>query len=120
LAALERSFYEFIGGRPLVAHGGRVTEISPTHYRVRGLSGAARLGDVVELRARAGKRMGGIVQIGESDIAGAPFEVTADAGVGDAVFDRGPFEVAPSRSWRGRAVDALGRPIDGKGPLVAG
>jgi flagellum-specific ATP synthase len=47
LAALERSFDEFISGRPLVAHGGRVTEVSPTHYRAHGLSGAARLGDLV-------------------------------------------------------------------------
>jgi flagellum-specific ATP synthase len=120
LAALERSFNAFVTGRPLLAHGGRVTEISPTHYRARGLSGAARLGDVVELRSRAGRRMGEIVQIGASDVVVAPFEVAADAGVGDAVFDRGPFDIAPSRSWRGRAVDALGRPIDKKGPLIAG
>ncbi|MGN6771183.1 MAG: flagellar protein export ATPase FliI [Rhizobiaceae bacterium] len=120
LAALEQSFNAFVTGRPLVAHGGHVTEISPTHYRVRGLSGAARLGDVVELRSRAGRRMGEIVQIDASDIVVAPFEVAADAGVGDAVFDRGPFDIAPSRSWRGRAVDALGRPIDKKGPLIAG
>jgi flagellum-specific ATP synthase len=120
LAALERSFNAFVTGRPLLAHGGRVTEISPTHYRARGLSGAARLGDVVELRSRAGRRMGEIVQIDASDVVVAPFEVAADAGVGDAVFDRGPFDIAPSRSWRGRAVDALGRPIDKKGPLIAG
>jgi flagellum-specific ATP synthase len=120
LAALERCFNGFVSGRSLVAHGGRVIEVSPTHYRARGLSGAARLGDVVELRSRAGRRMGEIVQIDASDIVVAPFEVTADAGVGDAVFDLGPFDVAPSRSWRGRAVDALGRAIDGKGPLIPG
>ena len=34
----------------------------------------------------------------------------ADAGVGDAVFNRGPFYVAPHASWRGRAIDALGPP----------
>ena len=31
--------------------GGRVTEVSATHYRVRGLSATARLGDVVEHRS---------------------------------------------------------------------
>jgi flagellum-specific ATP synthase len=120
LAALERCFNDFVAGRPLIAHGGRVTEVSPTHYRAGGLSGAARLGDVVELRSRAGRRMGEIVQIDASEVVVAPFELAAEAGVGDAVFDRGPFDVAPSRSWRGRAVDALGRAIDGKGPLVPG
>ncbi|MGN6467223.1 MAG: flagellar protein export ATPase FliI [Rhizobiaceae bacterium] len=120
LAALERCFDDFLSGRPLVAHGGRVIEVSATHYRARGLSGVARLGDVVELRSRAGRRAGEIVRIDATDIVVAPFEQAADAGVGDTVFDRGPFDVVPARSWRGRAVDALGRAIDRKGPLLAG
>src|SRR5690348_7681971 len=120
LTALERCFNDFLSARPLVARGGRVIEVSPTHYRARGLSGAARLGDVVELRSRTGKRAGEIVQINATDIVVAPFEQAADAGVGDTVFDRGPFDIVPARSWRGRAVDALGRPIDGRGALPPG
>jgi flagellum-specific ATP synthase len=120
LSALERCFNDFLSARPLVARGGRVIEVSPTHYRARGLSGAARLGDVVELRSRTGKRAGEIVQINATDIVVAPFEQAADAGVGDTVFDRGPFDIVPARSWRGRAGDALGRPIDGRGALPPG
>ncbi len=120
LAALERELHHFTESRPLVARGGKVTEISPTHYRVRGLSGSARLGDVVELRSRAGKKSGEIVQIDERDVLVAPFDVAADAGVGDTVFNRGPFDIVPAPAWCGRVVDALGRTIDGKGPLVPG
>ena len=87
----------------------RVTEVSATHYRVRGLSATARLGDVVEHRSHAGTRSGEIVQIGPDQVLVAPFEHSADAGIGDPVFNRGPFTVAPTCSWRGRVVDALGR-----------
>src|SRR5690606_24470804 len=48
------------------------------------------------------------------------YERTADAGVGDGVFNCGRFSMAPHRSWRGRVIDALGRPIDGGPPLVEG
>lgn len=33
---------------------------------------------------------------------------------------RGGSELCPSDTWRGRVVDALGRPLDGKGPLEEG
>ena len=120
LDALERAWRRFADERTLVRRGGRITEVSPTHYRVRGLSGVARLGDMVEHRSRAGMRHGEIVQISPDEVLVAPFERAGDAGVGDAVFDLGPFAIAPHASWRGRAIDALARPIDGGRPLPQG
>ena len=58
----------------MIRRGGLVTEVSPTHYRVRGLSGVARLGDIVEHRSRAGARRGEIVQIAPDEVLVAPFE----------------------------------------------
>jgi len=104
----------------MLSSGGRVTEISATHYRVRGLSNSARLGDVVEHRSPAGRRSGEIVQIGPDSVLVAPFEPSAEAGVGDAVINRGAFDVAPDASWRGRVVNALARPIDSGGELRHG
>ena len=118
LAALERVWRRFDDPQALLSRGGRVAEISPTHYKVRGLSGIARLGDIVEQRGKAGARRGEIVKIGSDEVVIAPFERSADAGIGDAVFRRGPLAVAPHVSWRGRAVDALTRPIDGGPPLI--
>ncbi|MBX3582174.1 MAG: flagellar protein export ATPase FliI [Rhizobiaceae bacterium] len=118
LEALERAWRRVSDPHTLIRRGGRVMEVSPTHYRVRGLSQVARLGDMVEHRSRAGVRHGEIVQISPDEVLVAPFERAGDAGVGDAVVDLGPFAILPHASWRGRAIDALGRPIDG-GPHLA-
>jgi flagellum-specific ATP synthase len=118
LAALERAWASFADERALLRIGGRVTEVSATHYRVRGLSQSARLGDVVEHQSHGGARTGEIVQIGPDHVLVAPFGHSADAGVGDPVFNRGPFSVAPDASWRGRVLNALALPIDA-GPTPA-
>jgi flagellum-specific ATP synthase len=120
LVVLYRIYRQFSDERTLICRGGRITEVSPTHYRVRGLSDSARLGDIVEHRSHAGTRTGEIVQIEPEEVLVAPYGKAAEAGVGDAVFNRGPFDVVPDHSWRGRVIDALARPIDGKAPLVIG
>jgi flagellum-specific ATP synthase len=120
LAALERIWRRFDDEKSLLKRGGRICEVSPTHYKVRGLSEVARLGDVVEHRGQAGTRRGEIVKIARDEVVIAPFERSADAGIGDAVFRRGPLTVTPHPSWRGRAIDALTRPIDGGPALVRG
>ncbi|MFA6153225.1 flagellar protein export ATPase FliI [Mesorhizobium sp.] len=120
LAALERVWRRFGDAGTLVKRGGRVAEVTPTHYKVHGLSDVARLGDIVEQRGQAGARRGEVVKISRDEVVVAPFERSADAGIGDAVFRRGPLAVAPHASWRGRAIDALTRAIDGGPPLVRG
>src|SRR5688572_16622237 len=120
LEALERAWRRIADEHTLIRHGGRITEVSPTHFRVRGLSDVARLGDMVEHRSRAGLRHGEIVQISPDEVLVSPFERAGDAGVGDAVIDLGPFSILPHASWRGRAIDALARPIDGGQPLAQG
>ncbi len=120
LAMLERLWRRFEDDDALLRRGGRIAEVSATHYKVNGLSDIARLGDIVEHRSHAGTRSGEIVRIARDEIVVAPFERSADAGVGDPVFRRGPFTVSPHPSWRGRAVDALARAIDGGPPLLRG
>ncbi|MER8463006.1 flagellar protein export ATPase FliI [Mesorhizobium sp. M1396] len=120
LVALERVWRRFADTEALLKRGGRVTEVTPTHYKVHGLSDFARLGDIVEQRGHAGARRGEIVKISRDEVVVAPFERSADAGIGDAVFRRGPLAVAPHASWRGRTIDALTRAIDGGTPLVRG
>jgi flagellum-specific ATP synthase len=120
LEALDRAWRRIVEDRTLVRRGGRITEVSPTHYRVRGISSVARLGDMVEHRSHAGIRHGEIVQISPGEVLVAPYERAGDAGVSDPVFNLGPFSVLPHAGWRGRAIDALARPIDGGPPLPQG
>jgi flagellum-specific ATP synthase len=84
------------------------------------LSHRSRLGDVVEYRGAQGMRRGEVVQINPADMLVAPFETSIDIGLDQIVFNRGPFHVAPQDDWRGRVIDALGRPTDGGPPLSGG
>jgi len=120
LNALERVLSRFGNDRTLLRSGGRIDEISPSHYRVRGISMNARLGDIVEHRSASGPRTGEVVRIGPDETLIAPYDRNPDAGIGDGVFIRTGGGAAPHASWRGRVVDALGRPVDGKGLVVAG
>jgi flagellum-specific ATP synthase len=120
LHALEHLQSRFASDRMLLRNGGRIDEVSPSHYRVRGISGNARLGDVIEHRSTSGARSGEIVRIGPEEVLIAPYERNADAGIGDPVFIQTGRGAAPHASWRGRVIDALGRPVDGAGPLLQG
>ena len=120
LAMLERLWRRFDGSDELLRRGGRIVEVSATHYAVHGLSEIARLGDIIEHRSHAGARHGEVVRIGREQVVVAPFERNSDAGIGDAVFRRGPLTIDPHDSWRGRSIDALARAIDNGPPLLRG
>ena len=120
LHALERMQSLFGTDRTLLRNGGRIDEVSPTHYRVRGISNTARLGDIVEHRSSSGTRSGEIVRISPADVLVAPYDANPDAGIGDPVFIQTQRGASPHISWRGRVIDALGRPVDGAGPLITG
>ena len=116
LEALEAIYQRFSGPRGAVRMGGRIEEVSASHLSVRGISQDARLGDVVTIGRSGRPRLGEIVQISQGTALVAPFDRNVQAGIGEPVFLRGQFSVDPDESWRGRAIDALGRPIDGGPP----
>jgi flagellum-specific ATP synthase len=120
LVLLERINRQFSDDRILIRRGGRITEVSPSHYRVKGLSENARLGDIVEHRGQKDRNLGEVVQIRPEEVLIAPYGKATQGGIGDAVFNLGPFQVVPDHSWRGRVIDALARPVDGRGVLFRG
>ena len=99
---------------------GTVTEVTPTAYRVDGLSRFVRLGDCVSLEPVAGRRHGEIVRVDRQGATVKPFDSTAEVGLGAPVFLAEPVSLAPDPSWKGRVINALGEPIDGAGPLRHG
>jgi flagellum-specific ATP synthase len=100
--------------------GGTITEVTPTSYRVAGLSRFVKLGDCVALEPEGGRRHGEIVRIDRLGATVKPFDTTAEVGLGSAVFVAEPVALAPDASWKGRVINALGEPVDGKGPLRLG
>ncbi|NBN64841.1 flagellar protein export ATPase FliI [Pannonibacter tanglangensis] len=100
--------------------GGRVTQVTPSAIRVSGLSRTVCLGDLVTLSGKAGERRGEIIRLDETDVMVKPFEPHADIGIGARAYRKGALTVHPDESWKGRVVDALGRPADNRGPLLNG
>ena len=103
-----------------VTHGGHVQTIAAGHYTVSGLSRHVRLGEFVGHRSPTGIHLGEVVRVEPEVVYVCPIEPGEPIGIHDVVIRKGAFRVAPDDSWCGRTINALGEPIDGKGPLVSG
>src|SRR5690606_15210154 len=75
---------------------------------------------LVELRSARGARTGEIVRIAPDTVVVAPYDRGEDAFINQEVFIRGPLVIEPEDGWRGRVVNATGRPIDARGPIRHG
>ena len=105
---------------PKVRVGGIVTEVTPTHYRVSGLSRFLKLGECVSFGNGERLQYGEVVRLDELGTTVKTFEPNVETGLGEFAYRVGPFRLAPHPNWKGRVIDALGRPIDGDGPLPRG
>ena len=97
---------------------GRVTELSRGTVLVRGLA-TAGLGDRVLAESGAGPLGGEVVHLSARGALVLPEEDPEGLMIGARVELTGPVLIAPDRSWLGRIVDPLGRPLDGR-PLLPG
>jgi flagellum-specific ATP synthase len=100
--------------------GGRITEVTPSHYCVSGLSRYLKLGECVSFVLGGRNEIGEVVRLDASRAIVKPFEAKLDVGLGTVAYRLGRLTVAPHPSWRGRVINALGEPIDGFGPLTRG
>ncbi|MEX6504955.1 flagellar protein export ATPase FliI [Jiella sp. M17.18] len=103
-----------------ISISGRIVDVSPQAFRVAGLSPFVRLGDCIACPGENGDEIGEVVRIEADALTVKPFGTRSTLGVKAAARRIGPFTVAPSHAWKGRVVDAFGRPYDGLGPLEAG
>lgn len=99
---------------------GTVTEVTPSYYRVDGLSHFVKLGECVGINHEGTTQLAEVVRIDAAGSTVKTFEAQVAAGLGDQAYRIGPLHVAPDVSWKGRVIDALGRPIDSKGLLRRG
>ncbi|MCX8996098.1 flagellar protein export ATPase FliI [Rhizobiaceae bacterium BDR2-2] len=117
LSQLARQFAE---PAATVAHGGRVRTISAGYYTVSGLSRHVRLGDFVTHRSVSGEQLGEVVRVEPDLVYVCPIQPGEPIGIHDVVLRKGEFRLSPDESWCGRAINALGEPIDGGPPLTQG
>lgn len=123
LNAIERLKQAMEAGRrdlPLVRVAGPVREVTASAARVAGVSAFVRLGDRIGFSADGRVQIGEVVRIDAAGATVKPFESRIEAGIGSLAHRIGPAQLRPDPRWRGRVIDALGRPVDGLGPLAEG
>ncbi len=102
--------------RPL----GQVHAVSSSVIVVEGLSRWLKLGALVEIETAHGPKLAEVIRL-ERDFAHAkPFEANAAIGLGAKAYPRQPLLFYPTESWKGRVINALGRPVDGGEALDRG
>ena len=100
--------------------GGFVSEVTPSHYRISGLSQFLKLGECVGLRHGGATHLGEVVRIDSSGTTVKSFEAKVTAGLGDPAYRIGPLHLFPDASLEGPG-DRCARARDRWwGPLAAG
>ena len=112
LDRLERGLTAAAKTMTLTAVSGVVTEIAMSHYRVAGLSRFLRLGECVRVDVGDRSQLGEVVRIDDATVTLKPFDARCDAAIGARAYRAEAFR-SPPAWWKGRAIDALGQPIDG-------
>ena len=112
-AVIKRQIEEF-GGDLTMVDVGTVTEVGDGIARIHGLAGV----QYTELLAFPGDVIGMAMNLEEDAVGAAIMGDDSQIKEGDEVRSTGRVaEVPVGDDLIGRTVDALGRPIDGKGPL---
>ncbi|MBA9070967.1 flagellum-specific ATP synthase [Methylobacterium sp. RAS18] len=117
---LERAMEAGRRDLPLVRVAGPVREVTASAARVAGVSAFVRLGDRMGFSADGRTQVGEVVRIDAAGATVKPFESRIEAGIGSLAHRIGPAQLRPDPRWKGRVIDALGRPVDGLGPLAEG
>jgi flagellum-specific ATP synthase len=100
---------------------GRVSAVRGLLIEVGGPVAAMQLGGRLDIDTGRGMVPCEVIGFAGERALAMPFGSLEGVRRGCPVFVRDAANgVWPSEAWLGRVIDALGRPIDGKGPLLAG
>lgn len=101
---------------------GRVTAVQGMLVEVGGVQRRLSVGDRCEIAARGDRKLNcEVVGFRDGRALLMPFGALEGVGLGCKadVIDAAPV-VRPTTAWLGRVINAMGEPIDGKGPLPEG
>jgi flagellum-specific ATP synthase len=101
---------------------GRIAAVQGLMLEVSGAAGRLAVGSRLSVEARGREPVGAeVIDFRQSTALALPFGPLDGIGVGcRALLDEESSVIFPHISWLGRVVNALGEPIDGKGPLLKG
>ncbi len=120
LASLADAIRQLRDNTPLAEPIGKVVEATSSGYKVQGLSKFLRLGSLVKFHCGAHPALAEVVRIEQETALVRAFDSGFSVGLGTQVSPAGFLAIRPSPSWKGRMIDALGRPIDGGPELPLG
>ncbi len=101
---------------------GKVTKILGLLVEISGFGQDLSIGSMIHLRPRAGVDIPcEVIGFRDQRALLMPFGTLEGIGLGcPAVIQKTQAIVCPDDRWLGRVINALGHPIDGKGPLTQG
>ncbi len=101
---------------------GRVVAVQGTLVEIDGTAHRMAIGSRVRMQARSGATtLGEVVGFRDGRSLVMPFGRVDGIGIGcPAEIIQAEPQIYPHPSWLGRVIDAMGNPIDGKGPLISG
>jgi len=101
---------------------GRVTGVRGLLVELAGIGQHISIGSRLEVETRGYRKVPvEVVGFRHETALAMPFDALEGVGVGcRAVLTQSEPVVFPSKAWLGRVVNALGEPIDGKGPIQHG
>ena len=117
-----QSLLNDIGRLPRLRFYGRVSGILGLVVEVEGLEPALSVGSRCHVVARDGRRVAcEVIGFRGGRAILLPYGKLEGIGLGcRAELAESEFVVRPTKAWLGRVVNALGQPLDGKGPLPSG
>jgi flagellum-specific ATP synthase len=96
---------------------GRVVSVVGLRVTVAGID--ARVGDLVQIGTRPEQIFAEVAALDDGKLSCLPLGPLTGIGAGSPVTATGgPMQVPVGEALRGRVLDGLGRPMDGKGPLL--
>lgn len=105
---------------PFATPKGLVRSVSPSAVAIEGLSHWLRLGSFVEISVQGGTTLAEVIRLEKDVVLCKPFDVTAAIELDAPAYPAGEQLFHPDNSWKGRIIDALGRPADSKSSLRPG
>ncbi|SMF67365.1 flagellum-specific ATP synthase [Tistlia consotensis] len=122
MSALLSSFTEEVGQLPDHRLYGRVSGVLGMTVEVAGLDRQLSIGARCQVEARGGRRVTcEVVGFRGGKALLLPFGSLDGVGLGcKAELAASEPAIWPTEAWLGRVVNALGQPVDGKGPLPLG